>query len=123
MDAQARPTNTQRVTPRRIVLAYAVVTTAGWTLAASGATDLPPAPYVVLDAVLDGLVFLGLLSLWRPAWVFAVALTSLGELLVALHPIAGAMLLVVGALQLGLLLLPPLRHSLRARLRPLVPSH
>ena len=54
-------------------------------------------------------------------WLVAVVLTVLGELFVALHPTTGAILLVIGALQLGLLLLPGLRQSLRER--PVVPSH
>ena len=109
------------MTPRRIVLAYGTVTAVGWVLGVAGVTDLSPTPHVVVDVIVDGIVFLGLPSLWRPAWVVAVALTLLGEFLVALHPIAGAALVTIGALQLGLLLLPDLRHALRAR--PLAASH
>ena len=98
-----------------------MVTVVGWALALSGVTELPSTPYVVLDLVLDGIVLVGLISLWRPAWVMAVALALLGELFVALHPVTGAVLLAVGALQLALLFLPPLRESLRGR--PLVASH
>jgi hypothetical protein len=109
------------MTPRRIVLGYAIVTLVGWVVALAGVTDLPPTPYVVLDLVLDAAAVLGLFALWRPAWLVAMVLTVLGELFVALHPTTGAILLVIGALQLGLLLLPGLRQNLRER--PLVPSH
>jgi hypothetical protein len=103
------------MTPRRIVGAYGIVTLAGWLFAVGGVTDLPATPYVIVDAVFDSFVFLGLLTLWRPVWLVAVTLTVLGELLVALHPSGGAALQVVGGIQLALLLLPPLRRGLSTR--------
>jgi hypothetical protein len=103
------------MTPRRIVLAYGVVTLLGWLLAAAGVTDSPGTPYLIVDAALDTFIFVGLLALWRPVWLLAVALTVSGELLIALHPSGGATLLVVGAIQLGLLLLPALRRRLATR--------
>jgi hypothetical protein len=121
MDARPDPTDTPPMTPRRIVIGYAMVTLVGWVVALAGVTDLPTTPYVVVDLVLDAAVVLGLFALWRPAWLVAVVLTVVGELFVALHPTTGAILLVIGALQLGLLLLPGLRQNLRER--PLVPSH
>jgi hypothetical protein len=109
------------VTPRRIVLAYGIVTLLGWLLVAVGVTDSPGTPYLIVDAALDSLVLVGLLTLWRPVWLFAVALTAFGELLVALRPSGEAALLVLGGLQLVLLLLPSLRRSLARR--PLAFGH
>jgi len=105
----------EAMTPRRIVLGYGIVTLVGWLLVAVGVTDSPGTPYLIVDAALDSLIFLGLLTLWRPVWLFAVAVTAFGELLVALRPSGEAALLVLGGLQLVLLLLPALRRSLVRR--------
>jgi hypothetical protein len=112
------------MTPRRIVLGIALTDVVSWTLAiagVSGAGRLPSTSYVAADAVLDVVVIVGLLLLWRAAWIFAVALSVLGLLIGAFHLPGGAVFFAVGAAQLVLLLLPPLRHGLHAR--PLVPKH
>jgi hypothetical protein len=48
------------VTPRRIVLAYGIVTLVGWLLVAVGVTDSPGTTYLIVDAALDSLIFVGL---------------------------------------------------------------
>jgi hypothetical protein len=103
------------MSPRRIVLAYAGCTLIGWLLGAAGLTRLPSLPYVAADVVLDAAIIVGLWLLWRPAWVAAVALTLLGEIFVALHPLRQAALVAIGAIQLVLLLLPSLRRGLDSR--------
>jgi hypothetical protein len=107
--------------PRLIVVLYAISTLVGWLLGISGVTSLPATQYVAADLVLDVVVITGLWLLWRPAWVLALGLTLLGEATVAVHPREYAALLVVGAVQLALLLLPPLRRKLRSRPTPVAP--
>jgi hypothetical protein len=120
----ARSADTSFVTPRRIVLAIALTDVVSWALAiagVSGAGGLASTPYVAADAVLEVVIIVGLLLLWRTVWIFAVVLSILGLLTAALHLPGGAVFFTVGAAQLVLLLLPPLRHALHAR--PLVPKH
>jgi hypothetical protein len=107
------------MSPRRIVLAYALCSAVALVLGVSGVTRLPPTGYFVADLVLEAALIVGLWLLWRPAWLFAVVLTALGEVFVALHPIRHAVLLVIGAVQLGLLLHPSLRRGLRPPSRTL----
>jgi hypothetical protein len=101
------------MSPRRIVLAYALCSVVAQLLAVSGVTRLPPRGYFIADLVLEAAIILGLWLLWRPVWLFAVVLGVLGGLFVALHPIRNAVLLLIGTVQLALLLLPPLRQAVR----------
>ncbi|MDQ1425308.1 MAG: hypothetical protein QOD72_2806 [Acidimicrobiaceae bacterium] len=103
------------MSPRRIVIAYAGVSVLAMVLGAVGLTKLPSLPYVAVDLALEIAIIVGLSLLWRPVWVVAVALQVLGGLLVALHPGRGAVLLAIGAVQLGLLALRPLRQALQSR--------
>src|SRR4051794_10016288 len=100
------------MTARRIVVTFAAVTVAGWLLVVGGVTDAPSGGYVVADLVLDALLVIGLWFLWRPAWIIAVVLTGLGELLFLFSPARHAVLLIVGAAQIALLFLPQLRREL-----------
>ena len=99
----------------RVVLAFAMVSVLAWLLGIAGVSRLPSAGYLVADLVLDALVVFGLWLLWRPAWIFAVVLTLLAELLLLLHPGRHVGLLVIGVAQLALLALPQLRHQLGPR--------
>jgi hypothetical protein len=101
---------------RRVVLLFAALTTLGWALAVAGVTRLPSVGYVAVDVVFDVLVLIGLWLLWRPAWIAAVALTLLGELLFVFHPGRHTAVGVIGLAQLAVLALPQLRRDLRTRL-------
>jgi hypothetical protein len=103
------------MSPRWIVIAYAGFSVMAWVLGVVGVTKLPSLPYVAVDVALEIAIIVGLWLLWRPVWVVAVALSVLGELLVALHPGRGAVLLAIGAVQLGLLALRPLRQALQSQ--------
>ncbi len=100
---------------RRIVLAYASCSVVGWILALASVTKSPSPLYMAPGVVLNAAIILGLWLLWRPVWVVTVGLSVLGELLDALHPVRRAVLLAIGAVQLVLLLLRPLRRELRSR--------
>jgi hypothetical protein len=100
---------------RRVVVAFAVVWLVGWALAVVGVTRLPSTPFIVVDLVFDVVVLIGLWTLYRPAWGITLALTILGELTLALHPVRHAVILLVGLIQAGLLLHPALRRGLRER--------
>src|SRR3954463_6858991 len=100
---------------RRAVLAFAAITILGWLLGIAGVSRLPSSGYVVADLVLDVLMFVGLWLLWRPAWVVAIVLTVLGELLLVIHPSGHSALLAIGLAQLAILALPQLRRRLATR--------
>lgn len=96
------------------MLAYAACTIVALLLGVTDVTRLPSIGYVAFDLVLEVLLITGLWLLWRPAWIFALVVTLLGEAFVALHPVAHLALLIIGAVQLALLLQPQLRRHLRA---------
>lgn len=111
----AAPVTLSAMSPRRMVLVYTACTVLGWISGAVGLTRLPSLGYVLADIVLDAGVIVGLWLLWCPVWVVSVAVTLVGELLFALHPSGRAVLLAIGAIQLAVLLLPPLRRGVRSR--------
>lgn len=101
--------------PRRIVVCYATATLVGGLLAAIGLMRLPSRGYLASDFVLEALLIVGLWFLWRPAWIVAFWLTLLGGALLAIHPVAHLVLLLVGSVQLALLLLPQAKQQRRGR--------
>jgi hypothetical protein len=63
--------------------------------------------------VFEAFIVVGLWFLCRPAWIFAAVVTGLGKLLLIIHPGRNALILLIGATQLGLLTLTQLLTHVR----------
>lgn len=109
---------TAHVSPRRIVVALAVVDLTGWVLAVAGVGGtVPPRQYLILGVVAEIALLGGLWLLWRVAWWIAIALYGLGEASGLAHlvdHVTGRRIvpLALGLLSLALLLHPRLRRAL-----------
>ncbi len=107
------------MSPRRIVVALAVVDVGSWFLAGVGVGgNVPGRSYVIFDVVLEAVLLVGLWFLWRVAWWIAVAVAALGEVFELVHTVDDftgrrLVLLGLGLVYLGLLMLPRLRQTLR----------